>query len=200
MKVCVLNGCKAGDGRAERVAEALAAALAQPGASFDLVHLHEREIAPCRGCFGCWLMTPGECVVDDFARRLAAQVIAAECLVLVSPVTFGGYSAELKKGLDRIIGLLGSLFTADQGRTRHVPRYAAFPRMLAVGLLEEPDEEAAAIFRRLVSRNAFNFHAPAWEAVVLAQTWDRDDGGEAGVALRRAAQRLGIIGTAEARP
>lgn len=67
--------------------------------------LHDMEIHHW-GCFGCWVQTPGVCVIDDAGRDVARAVIQSDLAVFLIPVTFGGYSSELKKAVDRLICLL----------------------------------------------------------------------------------------------
>lgn len=35
--------------------------------SWQLVDLSALKITPCVGCFGCWVKTPGRCVIRDDA-------------------------------------------------------------------------------------------------------------------------------------
>jgi hypothetical protein len=95
--------------------------------------LRDLEIAFCVGCFGCWERNPGECLVDDAARDLARAMIQSELVVYLTPVTFGGYSSQLKKAVDRVICLLHPHFTKVHNETHHIARCARYPRLLGVG-------------------------------------------------------------------
>jgi multimeric flavodoxin WrbA len=167
VRALILDGSRQTTGSAASAAEALARLLPANEWRLETVGLRSQEIAPCRGCFGCWIRTPGECVIDDFGRQLARLYIGSHLVVMLSPVTFGGYSPELKRALDRTIGLVHGLFCEEEGMTRHPPRYPRYPRVLAVGLLGQPDQEAEVIFRRLVECNARNYRGPAWRTGLL---------------------------------
>jgi len=49
------------------------------------------------GCFGCWNKTPGTCVMKDDSAKIAKAVVNSDLLIFLTPITFGGYSSELKK-------------------------------------------------------------------------------------------------------
>jgi hypothetical protein len=136
--------------------------------------LREIDIAPCLGCFGCWVKTPGVCVIDDAGRDVARQMMQSDLLVFLTPLTFGGYSSELKKALDRWIPNITPLFRLIKGEVHHAKRYARYPRVIGIGLCSDgradPDEEE--LFETLVDRNAINLHAPASAACVIDLTDD----------------------------
>lgn len=145
--------------------------------------LREFEVRHCVGCFGCWVQTPGVCLVDDPARDIAREVIRSDLLVFLTPVTFGGYSSELKKVLDRLICLVSPYFIRISGEVHHRPRYDHFPRLLGVGQLRQPDRESETIFKTLIRRNALNVHAPAHAGGIVWQ-------GESEPAVRATMQQL----------
>jgi hypothetical protein len=130
--------------------------------------LRDEKIAYCAGCFGCWIKTPGECVIADVGRDIVKAIMASDLVVYLTPVTFGGYSSELKKALDRMIPILSPFFMTIGGETHHQKRYGHYPRMLALGILLTEDAEAAEVFETLHSRNAINAHAPAAAAGTVA--------------------------------
>ena len=126
------------------------------------------EIASCRGCFHCWVKTPGICVIPDEGRSVAEACMRSDVVVLITPVTFGGYSPPIKKTLDRLIPILSPFFMKIRGEIHHKPRYAKYPSLIGIGLLEKEDDEEAALFSQIVGRNAINMHAPWHRAFVLA--------------------------------
>lgn len=94
-------------------------------------------------------------------------MIASDLLVQLTPVTFGGPSSELKKALDRLLGVMMPYFEASQGSTRHKSRYRQYPSLLGVGVAMEPDAEMEQIFAALIRRNAVEMHCPRQAAMVL---------------------------------
>ncbi len=135
------------------------------------VVLRTLNVQACNGCFGCWTTRPGECLIADDARALARQVIAADTLAIATPARFGTWGSLAKAVLDRMIGLLLPHFRRVGGEVHHAPRYAGYPRLLALGTLSQPDPECEALFTRLVTRNALNFYSPS-HAVAIVTSQD----------------------------
>lgn len=138
--------------------------------------LREIDVAPCLGCFGCWVKTPGVCVIDDAGRDIARRMAQSDLLIYLTPLTFGGYSSELKKALDRSIPNLSPLFRLVHGEVHHVKRYARNPKVVGIGVRAtgpiDPDEEE--LFETLVHRNGINLHAPKDAACVITAEEDED--------------------------
>ena len=167
MKALILDGTRVEETFLDHVHQTLTRRLAAAGCEVESMALRGMEVHHCVGCFGCWTQTPGECMIDDPAREVARAFIASDLVVFFTPVTFGGYSSELKKVLDRIICLLSPFFDRIGGEVHHKPRYRRYPRLLAVGVQPRPDRESEEIFTVLVGRNAINMHAPEHAAAVF---------------------------------
>lgn len=170
-KALILDGSSAGDATGERVARALASALAARGVEGEVVTLRECRIGACAGDFGCWLKHPGVCMTEDDNRRLTAAVINSDLVAYLGPITFGGWAPQLKRLIDHQIQNISPLFLRVDGETHHRKRYPHYPDLLAVGWQDGPNPGEAETFTRLVARNAINFHASASVAALI----DADD-------------------------
>jgi len=156
-RTLVLSGALPGDDALEPVEVALLALLREEGTEIRGYSMRDVPLAHCQGCFECWTTTPGLCKTDgDAGREIASAMINSDLLVILTPVTFGGYSSEIKKALDRIICLVLPFFRRVDGEVHHSRRYRKYPAFAAVGMLPAPDEEQARIFHALVERNARN--------------------------------------------
>lgn len=171
MKALILDGSREGDPLTPVAVLGVASALAGRVDDVEQVHLRELAIAPCAGCFGCWTRTPGECVVEDGARDVLRSYVGSDVVVYVTPVTFGGYSSQLKKMLDRFIPVLDPRFTTVGGEVHHLLRYRRYPKTIGLGTLTSPDPEAERVFAGLVARNGRNIHQTV-ESVVLVGVAD----------------------------
>lgn len=173
MKALILDGDLAGQTTTALMRTCLVETLNQMGWQVQPLVLHAEKVAYCLGCFECWIKTPGLCRIDDEGRAVAAAVIHSDLVIYLTPITFGGYSSELKKAIDRIIGLVSPFFAKIDGEVHHQARYDHYPRMLGVGILPQPDPTQAAIFAKLIERNAINLHAPAYATLVVDETQAR---------------------------
>lgn len=133
----------------------------------DWVNLSQKHIKPCMGCFGCWVKTPGLCVANDDANDMVRKMVNCDLVVELSPVTFGGYSSELKKVLDRSIPILLPYFKRIKGEIHHYQRYENVPRHLMIGYRETSDPLSADCYLNLTHRNALNMQPPKWSSVVI---------------------------------
>jgi hypothetical protein len=171
MQATLLNGALLGDSFVDATGAALQDALKAEGWNVIPWTLRDQKIAYCLGCFECWTKTPGLCRIDDAGRDIARSVIQSDLAIYLTPITFGGYSSELKKAVDRIICLISPFFTRIGGRidgeVHHHARYDRYPDLLGVGVLPAPHSAQEQIFHRLIGRNAINMHAPTHGSVVL---------------------------------
>jgi len=181
-RVVILDGTPPDDGSLVPILTILTEVFGRGGAETRVLAVREMRIAHCIGCFGCWVETPGICVENDEGRAIARAVARSEVTVLFTPVSFGGYSSDLKRALDHFLPLIIPYFRTHRGEIHHPPRYAT-PRLVAVGVQRRADEGEAALFRTLVGRNALNFSPPSHAAEVVVAS---DDPG----ALRRRFEAL----------
>jgi len=77
----------------------------------------------CTGCFGCWLKTPGQCVIKDHYADMGALLGRCEELVFVSHCTYGGLSPFVKNVMDRALPYLLPDFNVRNGEQHHKLRY-----------------------------------------------------------------------------
>jgi len=151
----------------DRATGATVSLLERRGWDSTVFRMRELDIAPCRGCFDCWVRTPGECIIDDPAGEIAREFVQSDLAVFITPIVFGGYSSELKKALDRLIPLLLPYFTFVGNEVHHVRRYRGYPNLLGIGTLPASDQEEERIFSQLLVRNSINMYAVEVEGCVI---------------------------------
>ena len=79
------------------------------------------KVSPCRGCFGCWDVTPGQCVIRDDMQAVYEAAEAAEIIVVSFPVYFFGMPGPVKTITDRMIPMMRAY---DGGPVLHRVRAA----------------------------------------------------------------------------
>jgi hypothetical protein len=170
MKVLLLDGSRKGVNELAPVRAALEKELGAKGWPVQVVELRDLDISACTGCFNCWIKTPGICTIDDDARKVSRKWVGSDLVILLSPVTFGGYSSVLKTMMDRNIGIVLPLFGKVEGKVHHKKRYERYPVLLGIGIAPAPDAESERIFKELVHRNSLNMYAPRQIATVFSGT------------------------------
>lgn len=81
------------------------------------------KIKHCIGCFGCWIKTPGTCVIRDGYEHTGAILSQADKVIIISQCVYGGYSPFIKNIFDRSISYILPFFKTIKGETHHQPRY-----------------------------------------------------------------------------
>jgi multimeric flavodoxin WrbA len=82
------------------------------------------KLQHCIGCFGCWIKTPGQCVIKDGYDYLGLLLSKCNQLIIISQCFYGGYSPFIKNVLDRCIcPYLLPYFKTKRGNTTHPKRY-----------------------------------------------------------------------------
>jgi multimeric flavodoxin WrbA len=167
MKVLILDGSIEKTSFSERALEVLHEVFDRLAIASEIITLREKKISYCRGCFGCWVKTPGVCVIHDDALDISRRMIQSDLVVYLTPILFGGYSHLLKAQLDRSIGLVLPYFGKFHGEVHHKKRYDTYASILGIGLQEETNQVQADLFAEHISRNSRNLHCPQADSVVL---------------------------------
>ena len=112
----------------------------------------------CIGCFGCWLKTPGKCVIKDGFEDMGKRLSQVEEFILISKATFGSYSSAVKNVLDRSISYVLPFFEIRNGEIHHGERYQNVLTISALfyGPMTENEMQTA---ENLVKANAVNLNA-----------------------------------------
>ncbi|MFX1438550.1 MAG: flavodoxin family protein [Promethearchaeota archaeon] len=173
MKALLLDGSLNND--FDMIRSSIIAELEKSGFKVESIVLRDVKVAACQGDFECWLKTPGECKIDDDGRELAKKMIQNDLIIHFTPITFGGYSSELKKVLDRFIPNILPFFTKRNGETHHKYRYEKNSSIIAVGVLDKSNEEKESIFKELVYRNSLNMGAPVHESIIYIKNLNKND-------------------------
>jgi multimeric flavodoxin WrbA len=97
--------------------EALKGAAAE-GALVDRLRLCDFTISPCTACQGCF--QDGTCVISDDMQDIYPRLVAADIVILASPIFFYGITAQTKALVDRCQALWARkyvLHTSAPGKT-----------------------------------------------------------------------------------
>lgn len=105
MKTLIINGSLKGEAShsymvASRFARGIEATV---DAQTEVIELKNMNISHCVGCFGCWKVTPGQCVIRDDMDIIRDKIMESDNIILSFPLYFFGVSSKMKTMLDRLL-------------------------------------------------------------------------------------------------
>jgi multimeric flavodoxin WrbA len=123
----------------------------------ECVGIDREDLAFCKGCFGCWIKKPGECVIDDKISYLNKAYINSDVTIILSPVIFGQFSANIKNLRDRWIpNILPFFERRPDGSTIHPARYPVYPRQIIIGYGNGLSEDDIKLFKAITINHLRN--------------------------------------------
>ena len=103
MKVVAINGSPRKGGNCAQMLEVLGDVLAKEGIEFEVCQ-PGAKVHPCMACYHCLNNNTLRCVqADDGVNEIIEKCIAADAIVLASPVYHGGIAGSMKCVMDRIM-------------------------------------------------------------------------------------------------
>ena len=121
MRILVLNGSPKKKSDTFRLTEAFLKGLNKSGEhKVNIVHVREKQIAPCQGCFGCWQRMDGHCVIRDDQNEILDLYRNADVIIWSFPLYCYAMPSQLKAVLDRTIPLVKmKMVQQPDGTVRH---------------------------------------------------------------------------------
>ena len=103
MKVVAINGSPRKGGNCAQMLEVLGGVLAQEGIEFEVCQ-PGAKVHPCMACYHCLNNNTLRCVqADDGVNEIIEKCIAADAIVLASPVYHGSIAGSMKCVMARIM-------------------------------------------------------------------------------------------------
>lgn len=119
-----------------------------------------KAYARCKGCFGCWIKSPGMCVMHDGMELIGYKLSTSDEVLVLSKGLYGGFSVEIKRLLDRHISGALPFFTRRNGEMHHPTRYSDRPKWSACFYnAAEMTEQEIELAREIMAANAVNADA-----------------------------------------
>jgi multimeric flavodoxin WrbA len=125
------------------------------------------KISSCMGCFGCWVKTPGQCVINDRGREMPPLLGIADEVIFISRLVFGHLSPEVKTVIERSLASLLPFMVIKKGRMVHEGRRVHNFSLKAV-FYGHNSEEARNLAADIMVGNAFNLGALSCETLFFA--------------------------------
>ncbi|MDQ7785773.1 MAG: NAD(P)H-dependent oxidoreductase [Desulfomonilaceae bacterium] len=150
MKIIAINSSARGEGTSKTriMLDALVNGMVEAGASVETVHLRDKKIKYCIGCFTCWTKTPGICVQkDDMTNEIFPKWMDADIAVYATPLYHYTVNAEMKAFIERTLPIVEPFMVRRDGRTHH-PLRKPFPKSVFLSVAGFPE---ASVFDQLSS-------------------------------------------------
>ena len=129
MKILVLNGSpKKEKSDTLRITRAFLDGMEDAAPQeIELIHVIDKHIEYCRGCFAC-MRNGGSCVLDDDMKGILEKILESELLIFSFPLYCYGMPAPLKALVDRTLPLSSMAMRKVGDRYEHVGQ-ADFSRL-----------------------------------------------------------------------
>ena len=99
-KVLILAGSPRVNGNSSALSNEFARGAMEAGHSVEKIDVARKKVSGCLGCNGCY-RNGGVCVQKDDMGEIREKMLAADVIVLASPIYFYSMSAQLKSVIDR---------------------------------------------------------------------------------------------------
>ena len=132
MKVLILNGSpKNEQSNTLKLTNSFLDGMKEYGAiEEEYIHVSQKDMKPCLGCFCCWTKTPGQCVYHDDMKEMIPKLLEADVIIWSFPLYYFGMPSGIKAFMDRMLPMnLPFMSEREDGGSAHPPRY---PQMTQV--------------------------------------------------------------------
>jgi putative sterol carrier protein len=123
MKILALQGSPRPKKYTQMVLEKFLEGAASKGAEFEIIHIANKKIQPCIGCYTCWYKTPGVCIHKDDMPELLEKLKSCDIEVYATPLYNFSMTSFMKVFLERMIPLIQPYLIESGGVTTHPSRY-----------------------------------------------------------------------------
>ena len=107
MKITVLTGSPRRNGNSTYLAEQFIKGAEEQGHEVFRFDCAFRQVEPCRACNRCGM--DGPCISNDDFQELRPHLIGADMVVFATPMYYFGFSAQMKRVIDRFYAINGQI-------------------------------------------------------------------------------------------
>ncbi|WP_196598575.1 flavodoxin family protein [Pectinatus frisingensis] len=161
MKIAAINGSPRGrNSNTHQMVKSFLDGARQANAQTVNIFLAEKHIEHCRGCFACWLKTPGKCIIKDDMEALVQICTNADILLLASPLYVDNITGLMKDFVDRFIVTIDPHFNKDtNGECRHPNRLnKKFPKLIFMSNCGFAERSHFQVVSHWIKRMALNMN------------------------------------------
>jgi multimeric flavodoxin WrbA len=160
-KILVVIGSPRRKGNSASLAQQVAAGAKDSGASVETVFLQGLNIRPCTACDACRKKLKKDCIIKDDMRALYPKIMAADAIVIASPIYWFTISAQTKLFMDRWYALGG-----DDGYALAGKKFA-----IVLAYADADPFTSGAVNALRTFQDAFNFIGAEVVGTVYGSAW-----------------------------
>lgn len=101
-KVLILSGSPREEGNSDLLCDEFMRGAKANGHAVEKINIAQKNIGYCHACYYC-RKNDGKCILKDDMESILEKIIAADVIVLSSPVYFYSINAQLKAVIDRTV-------------------------------------------------------------------------------------------------
>jgi len=151
MNVIAINGSPRKNGNSAAMLEAAIKGAKENGAAVERIDLFDLNYKGCVSCFGCKLLggpSFGKCAQRDELTEVLDKILAADVLLLATPLYFGEVPGAVRNLFERL-WFPGLLYSKDFR--------GAYTRRVKVGLMYTMNVGDASMYKGLITGHVQNF-------------------------------------------
>ena len=100
-KVLILSGSPRKNGNSDYLCDKFMEGAKSAGHEVEKIFVSDKKIGFCRACYAC--RNTGKCFQKDDMEEILTKILAADVLVLASPVYFYAINGQMKTLIDRTL-------------------------------------------------------------------------------------------------
>lgn len=152
MKIIAINGSPRKNGNSAAMLDAAVKGAVEAGAVCERIDLFDLDYKGCVSCFACKRLggaSFGRCGQRDALTAVLDKILAADGLLLATPLYFGEVPGAVRNLLERL------WFPAQQYAKNF---RSAYPRRIQVGLLYTMNLPSEAMYKGVIGGHVQNFN------------------------------------------
>ena len=151
MNVIAINGSPRKKGNSAAMLEAAVKGAVENGASVERIDLFDLNYKGCVSCFGCKLLggaSFGKCAQRDELTPVLDKILAADVVLLATPLYFGEVPGAVRNRFERI------WFPGQ----KYAKNYrSAYPRRVKVGLMYTMNVPVESMYQSVIKSHVQSF-------------------------------------------
>lgn len=111
-KILIISSTPRKNGNSDVLCDAFMQGAQEAGNEVEKIRLADSDIKYCTGCCTC-IRKSGSCVQNDDMNEILEKILAADVLVLASPVYFHSFNGHMKTFMDRVCPIYPLIHNKD---------------------------------------------------------------------------------------